>query len=344
MPYTSEQIEQEAHRLYGLLCHVSKNKQTKWTLQDCLTAAAYTLQINQIKQEKNAVILAHSYTTPDLVYAVADYRGDSYQLAKQAQQSKASCIVFAGVWFMAQTAKILNPTKQVVIPAGRAGCTLADSMTAQDVQKLRVRYPGVSVLCYINSSAEVKAQCDVCVTSSNVFDIAQKMPGEKLIFVPDMLMAQNIEIELKRRGVAKQIISSGGSCCVHDKYRPEQVIQLREKYPGILVLAHPECAAEVCALCDYVGSTKGMMDYVARSNAKQFGMLTEEGLVNRLEAENPDKTFVWPFGVCSYMKKNNLINTLQALVSPRKEQLVEMNEDLAEKARKSLYKMFELTE
>ena len=171
MPYTSEQIEQEAHRLYGLLCHVSKNKQTKWTLQDCLTAAAYTLQINQIKQEKNAVILAHSYTTPDLVYAVADYRGDSYQLAKQAQQSKASCIVFAGVWFMAQTAKILNPTKQVVIPAGRAGCTLADSMTAQDVQKLRVRYPGVSVLCYINSSAEVKAQCDVCVTSSNVFYI-----------------------------------------------------------------------------------------------------------------------------------------------------------------------------
>ena len=131
---------------------------------------------------------------------------------------------------------------------------------------------------------------------------------------------------------------------MHDKYRPEQVIQLREKYPGILVLAHPECAAEVCALCDYVGSTKGMMDYVARSNAKQFGMLTEEGLVNRLEAENPDKTFVWPFGVCSYMKKNNLINTLQALVSPRKEQLVEMNEDLAEKARKSLYKMFELTE
>ena len=341
--FTQEQIAQEAHRLYGLLAHVSKTKISKWTLADCQAAALYTLEINRIKKEKNAVILAHSYTTPDLVYGVADFRGDSYQLAQQARHTSAHVIVFAGVWFMAETAKILNPSKQVVIPAGRAGCTLADSMTGADVQKLRAQNPGVPVLCYINSSAEVKAQSDVCVTSGNVFDIAQKMPGEKLIFVPDMLMAQNIEIELKRRGTAKQIIASGGSCCVHDKYRPEHVEKLRADYPGITVLAHPECAPEVCRLCDYVGSTKGMADYVANSQAKQFGMLTELGLVNRLEAEHPDKQFVWPFGVCSYMKKNSLINTLQALMDPRPDQVVELSDPLAAAAKKSIDKMFELT-
>ena len=343
MSYTQEQILNEAHRLYGLLRYVSKTKSEKWSLQDCQSAAPYTLAINQVKKEKNAVVLAHSYTTPDLVYGVADFRGDSYQLADWARHTQAELIVFAGVWFMAQTAKILNPAKEVVIPAGKAGCTLADSMTAADVQKLRAQYPGVPALCYINSSAEVKAQCDVCVTSGNVFDIAQKMPGNQLIFVPDLLMAQNIEIELKRRGTPKQIIASGGSCCVHDKYRPEQVEKLRADYPGIVVLAHPECAAEVCALCDYVGSTKGMADYVAGSSAKQFGMLTEFGLVNRLEAEHPDKTFVWPFGICSYMKKNNLLNTWQALTQPRADQRVTVDKTVSAAAQKSINKMFELT-
>lgn len=343
MPYTQAQISTEAHRLYGLLRCVSKTKAVKWTLQDCFDAAPYTLAINEIKKAKNAVILAHSYTTPDLVYGVADFRGDSYQLAQQARSCNADIIVFAGVWFMAETAKILNPNKQVVIPAGRAGCTLADSMTAQDVENLRRKHPGIPVLCYINSSAEVKAKCDVCVTSGNVFDIAQKMPGDKLIFVPDLLMAQNIEIELQRRGTPKEIISSGGSCCVHDKYRPEHVEKIRADHSGIVVLAHPECAPEVCALCDYVGSTKGMADYVAKSSAKQFGMLTEFGLVNRLEAEHPDKQFVWSFGVCSYMKKNNLLNTLRALTDPRQDQIVEVNAAVASAAQKSIQKMFELT-
>ncbi len=305
--------------------------------------APYTLEINCLKKEKNAVILAHSYTTPDLVYGVADFRGDSFQLAQQARQTTADTIVFAGVWFMAETAKILNPAKQVVIPAGRAGCTLADSMTAADVQNLRAQHPGVPALCYINSSAEVKAQCDACVTSGNVFDIAQKMPGNQLIFVPDLLMAKNIEIELKRRGTPKEIISSGGSCCVHDKYRPEHVEKLRAEHPGIVVLAHPECAPEVCERCDFVGSTKGMADFVARSTSTRFGLLTEQGLVNRLEAEHPGKTFFWPFGTCSYMKRNNLLNTLQALVNPRTEQVVQVDEAVAQSAKKSIEKMFELS-
>ncbi len=340
---TQEQITQEAHRLYGLLARATGAGGQKWTLQDCQSAAPYVLEINRVKKEKNAVILAHSYTTPDIVYGVADFSGDSYQLAQKARESAAQTIVFAGVWFMAQTAKILNPGKQVFIPAGRAGCTLADSMSAQDVQALRAQHPGVPALCYINSSAEVKALCDVCVTSGNVFDIAQKMPGEKLIFVPDMLMAQNIAIELKRRGTPKEIISSGGSCCVHDKYRPEDVQNLRAAHPGMVVLAHPECAPDVCALCDYVGSTKGMADYVARSQAQTFGLLTELGLVNRLQVEHPHKQFVWPFGVCSYMKKNSLLNIWQALVDPRADQTVTVEETVAAAAKKSIDKMFELT-
>ncbi len=336
-------VLKEAHRLYGLLCHVSKTKSEKWSLQDCIAAAPYTLAINRFKREQNAVVLAHSYTTPDLVYGVADFSGDSFQLAQQAKQSSASVIVFAGVWFMAETAKILNPSKKVLIPAGKAGCSLADSMTGEDVKKLRSQHPGVSALCYINSSAEVKAACDVCVTSGNVFDIAQKMPGKELIFVPDLLMAKNIEDELSRRGTPKKIISSGGSCCVHDKYRPEHVEMLRRQHPGIKVVAHPECDSDVCALCDYVGSTGGMMKYVSSSTDTCFGMLTEFGLVNRLEAQYPDKEFVWPFGVCSYMKKNSLINTLQALVEPRPDQVVEVTQSVADAAQKSIHKMFELT-
>ena len=207
---------------------------------------------------------------------------------------------------------------------------------------MRVKYPGIVALCYINSTAEVKAQCDVCVTSGNVFDIAQKVPGNEVIFVPDMLMAQNLEAELKRRGTPKKIIASGGSCCVHDKYRPEHVEKLRADYPGIKVVAHPECPIEVCSLCDYVGSTKGMATYIASSTAKTFGMLTEFGLVNRMEAEHPDKKFVWPFGLCGYMKKNNLINTLEALTNPRPQQQVVVDEQVALAAKKSIEKMFEL--
>ena len=341
---TQEQIGEEAHRLYGLLARVTRPNIPAWTLTDCQVAAAYTLEINRLKKEKNAIILAHSYTTPDIIYGVADFSGDSYQLAQHARISNAQIIVFAGVWFMAQTAKILNPAKQVLIPARQAGCTLADSMKAEDVRSLRKQHPGIPMLCYINSSAEVKALCDVCVTSGNVFDIAQKMPGNKLIFVPDILMAQNIAIELKRRGTPKEVISSGGTCCVHAQFTPEHVQLLRAQHPGIIVLAHPECSPDVCALCDYVGSTKGMADYVAHSPAQTFGLLTELGLVNRLQVEHPQKKFVWSSGVCSYMKKNTLLNIWQALAKPQEEQIVTLDETVAAAAKKSIDKMFELTQ
>lgn len=336
-------VLQEAQRLQELLRGVAKSPTQRWTLGDCMAIAPYTLAINRFKKEQNAVILAHSYTTPDLVYGVADYRGDSYELALRARDSSADTIIFAGVWFMAQTAKIINPAKQVLIPAGKAGCTLADALTADQVRALREKHPGVPALCYINSSAEVKAVCDVCVTSGNVFDIAQKMPGNELIFVPDLLMAENIAAELKRRGTPKKIISDGSSCCVHDRYRPTHVETLRRDYPGVRVLAHPECSPEVCERCDYVGSTKGMMDYVASSADKTFGLLTEVGLVNRLEAEHPDKQFVGPAGVCGNMKKNTLMNTLGTLIDPQPEQIVTVDKTVAAQARKTIEAMFEWT-
>lgn len=340
---SKELLEQEAHRLYGLLGSVSRSKNVKWTYADCLQAAPYTLSINQIKKEQNAVILAHSYTVPELVLGVADFSGDSYALSLKAREVTADKIIFAGVWFMAETAKILNPSKQVIIPAGKAGCTLADAITEEDVRRLKAAHPGAPVLCYVNSTAGVKAESDVCVTSGNVFDIAAKLPQRELIFVPDLLMAQNIEIELKRRGVNKTIISSGGSCCVHDKYTPADAAALRRDYPGIKVLSHPECRPDVCAASDYVGSTKGMQDYVAASPDKLFGLLTEFGLVNRLEAAYKDKTFIWPFGVCAYMKKNTLINTFQALLEPRPDQIVALPDDVIARAQKSLQNMFEMT-
>lgn len=338
-----ELLEKEAHRLYGLLGSVSRSKGVKWTLQDCQQAAPYTLAINRLKKEKNAVILAHSYTVPELVYGVADFSGDSYALSRKAETVSADIIIFAGVWFMAETAKILNPSKQVIIPAGHAGCTLADAITEEDVRKLKAAHPGVPVLCYVNSTAGVKAESDVCVTSGNVFNIAANMPQKELIFVPDLLMAQNIEADLKRRGIAKKIISSGGSCCVHDKYTPQDIEALRRQYPGIKVMAHPECRPDVCAAADYVGSTKGMTDYVASSKDKLFGALTEFGLVNRLEAEYKDKTFIWPYGTCAYMKRNTLINTFQALSAPKPEQIVSLSPDVIARARKSLQNMFEMT-
>lgn len=338
-----ELLEQEVHRLYGLLGFVSHRQGQKWTYADCLQAAPYTLTINQIKKEQNAVILAHSYTVPELVLGVADFIGDSYALSLKAREVHEDKIVFAGVWFMAETAKILNPSKQVVIPAGKAGCSLADAITAEEVRALKQRYPDIPVLCYVNSSAEVKAECDVCVTSGNVFDIAANLPQKELIFLPDLLMAKNIEQELIRRGNPKKIIAAGGSCCVHDKYTVEDVQKLRRQYLDIVVVCHPECQPEVCAASDYVGSTKGMQDFVGKSKAKRFGMLTEQGLVNRLEAAFKDKQFVWPFGTCQYMKQNTLENTFQALLEPQPDQIVTLPEDVLTRAQKSLQNMFELS-
>lgn len=336
------QIENEAERLYGFLKNVKGGACSQWTIEACKEIAPFTLEINLLKKQKNAIILAHSYVDAEIVYGVADFKGDSYALSLDARGTKADIIIFAGVVFMAETAKILSPEAIVLVPDRGSGCSLADSLTAQDLILLKKKYPDAGVVCYINSNAEVKAECDVCVTSSNVYDIITKMPQQKILFVPDRLMADNIRYELKLRGVNKEIISSDGTCIVHDVFDTSFIDAARAKHPNIKVVSHPECTPEVAKASDFVGSTSAMMNYVKTSGFNTFMMLTECGLVNRLEAEAPSKEFIGSCKFCPYMKKNDLLKILDLLkIGPRPEQIIEVEESTRLKALRSIDAMFE---
>jgi len=341
---TDHAIEAEAERLLGLLMNVDCDpKGRKWNLETCREIAPLTLEINRLKREKNAVILAHSYVEPEIVYGVGDFKGDSYYLSLMAKESSAQVILFAGVVFMAETAKILSPEATVIVPDRGSGCSLADSITGDEVRRLKALHPEAVVVCYINSTAEVKAECDVCVTSSNVYDIVANLPERQILFVPDRLMADNVRDELKRRGVDKEIISSDGTCIVHEKFEVAQIVQARAQFPGLKVVAHPECPPEVAAASDFVGSTGAMMKYVKETTAPYFLMLTECGLVGRLEVENAEKHFIGGCRLCPYMKLNSLEKIRDALAQPRPEQIVTLDEDLRLRAARCIERMFELT-
>lgn len=337
-----EQIEQEARRLLRSLMHVECATGRKWNLDACREIAPLTLEINQLKKQRNAVVLAHSYVEPEIIYGVGDFRGDSYYLSDQARKSQAEVIVFAGVVFMAETAKILCPTAQVLVPDRESGCSLADSITAEGVRKLKAVYPDAAVVCYINSTAEVKAESDVCVTSGNVYEIVDALPHQQILFVPDRLMADNLRRELAKRGSVKEIISSDGTCMVHEEFTAQQVHEARELFPGLKVVAHPECSGEVASLSDYVGSTSGMMKYVRTTKAPYFLLLTECGLVGRLAVEDPEKSFIGGCRLCPYMKKNSLLKIRDALLQPLPEQIIELDEGLRLRARRCIERMFEL--
>jgi len=340
---TDSLIEAEAERLLGSLMHVDCDPHgRKWNLETCREIAPLTLEINRLKKEKNAVILTHSYVEPEIIYGVGDFKGDSYYLSEMAKKSQAKIIVFAGVVFMAETAKILSPHATVVVPDRHSGCSLADSIDGEGVRKLKALYPDATVVCYINSTADVKAESDVCVTSGNVYDIVANLPAQRIIFVPDRLMAENVRSELKRRGVAKEIISSDGTCLVHDQFTPAQIAQARVQFPGLKVVAHPECTAEVAALADFVGSTGAMMKYVKTSNAPYYLMLTECGLVSRLQVETPEKSFIGGCRLCPYMKMNTLEKVRDALLAPRPDQIITLDEDPRRRAARCIERMFEL--
>lgn len=341
---TDELIEAETERLLSHLMHVECDPRgKKWNYETCREIAPLTLEINRLKREKNAVILTHSYVEPEIVYGVGDFKGDSYFLSLKAKESKAKIIVFAGVVFMAETAKILSPEATVLVPDRGSGCSLADSIDGDGVRKLKVLYPDATVVCYINSTADVKAESDVCVTSGNVYDIVANLPAHRILFVPDRLMAENVRSELKRRGVAKEIISSDGTCLVHDEFTADQVLAARAQFPGLKVVAHPECTAEVAALADFVGSTGAMMKYVKTTPAPYFLMLTECGLVGRLEVESPEKNFIGGCRLCPYMKLNSLEKIRDVLLAPRPDQIVTLEEGLRLRAAKCIERMFELT-
>ena len=318
----------------------------QYTPERCAQLAPIILKILELKKTKNALILAHSYVHPDIIYGVADHTGDSYGLAKRAMEAEQDTIVFPSVRFMAETAKILNPDKTVIDPNPNGGCSLADSVTAEDVLRLRERYPSHSFVCYINTTAAVKAACDVCVTSSNVYKSIENIPNDKIFFLPDKLMGQNLLAHLRKHGIDKEVICWDGTCYVHEEFEPAHIDLVRHQYPKAKILVHPECKPEVVEKADVVDSTTGMLNYV-QAHAKDdnaFMLLTECGLVSRLQVEHPSTALVGTCFMCKYMKSNSLALIEQALRDPRPEQLIEIDPITRDGAVACLKAMFKYAE
>ncbi len=312
----------------------------QYSLKKCEELVPLINEINELKEEKNAVILAHSYISPEIIYGVSDFVGDSYKLSKDALSTKASTIVFTAVRFMGETAKILNPEKEVLIPATLDGCTLADAINAAQVRALRKEFPSYAFVCYINTTAEVKAECDVCVTSANVYDVVERFPNDKIYFLPDKFMGQNLRNEMKRRGVNKDIQFFNGTCYVHEEYNVEDILKVRLEYPNAKIVSHPECNSVVVDSSDFVGSTEQMLQYMRETTSQEFLMLTECGLSSRLQSEFPDKKLVGSCTMCKYMKSNSLENILRVLKNPTDKDRVIFSEDIRLRALKSIEAMF----
>ena len=330
-----------AEELHKSLSSVSIGASTcNFSLEKCKELTPTINAINQLKKEKNAIILAHSYVSPEILTGVADVVGDSFELSKRAQEADCDIIIFAAVKFMAETAKILNPNKQVFVPSDINGCSLADSITVDDIQQLKQQYPDYAFICYINTSAEVKAHCDVCVTSSNVYKIVETYPNDKIYFLPDKLMGMNVERHLKEHNINKTFKYYSGKCYVHDEYDPDMIQYLSIKHPEAAIVAHPECKPEVTKLADYIGSTSQMMNFVKNTSHKEYVMLTECGLSSRLQLENPEKSFIGSCTMCKYMKSNRLEQILSILENPAPSKEIILSNDTMNKAKQSLLEMF----
>lgn len=291
--------------------------------------------IQDLKRARNAVVLAHNYQTPEIFHGVADMVGDSLALARKAVETDASVIVLAGVHFMAETAKLLNPEKTVLIPDTRAGCSLAASITAEDVRLLRARYPGVPVVTYVNTSAAVKAESDICCTSANAKRVVESLGVPRVIMLPDEYLARNVAATTD-----VEIIAWHGHCEVHERFGAEDVRGLRAANPGLVVLAHPECPPEVVAEADFTGSTAGMSAYVAREKPAKVVLLTECSMSDNVAVQNPDVSFVRPCNLCPHMKRINLGNIRAALETMREEVTIEP--DIAARARQAVQRMLEV--
>lgn len=292
--------------------------------------------INKLKKEKNAVILSHYYMRDGIKFGIADYVGDSLDLSKAAMETDADIIVFCGVHFMAETAKILNPEKKVLLPDLSAGCSLAESITIGDVKGLRLQYPDAAFVTYVNTTADVKAECDVCVTSANAVKIVSKIPNKQIVFLPDNYMARNLLQEVPD----KEIIYWNGKCIVHEQFSKDQIVKYRRQIPGLKVLAHYECDPSVIETADMHGGTGDMRKYVRNNPADAYLLATECGLASTVKAEFPDKNIVGPCNLCPYMKKIDLYNTLKVLQDEVPE--INVNEETRIRALKSLDKMLEL--
>lgn len=310
-----------------------------YTRDRCDDIAETVDRIRQWKRERRAVILAHNYQRPE-IFEVADFVGDSLELARQGTTVDADVIVFCGVHFMAETAKILSPDRTVLLPDMRAGCSLADSVDADSLEdrrdELRRAYPDLQVACYVNTTAAVKAVCDVCVTSSNAVDIVEKLDTDNVLFVPDENLARHVQ-----ENTRKNIIAWDGNCYVHHQITPDQIERVRTHLPNVKVLAHPECRQDVLELADAVLSTSGMIRYARDSDAQEFLVVTECGLSDRLLLELPEKTFYKSCKLCAYMKMITLEDTLRSLEELRHP--IELDEEVRIGAERSLKRMLELS-
>ncbi len=295
-------------------------------------------KINKLKKEKNAVILAHCYQNVE-IDEVADYVGDSLYLSQMAAKTNADIIVFAGVYFMAQTAKILNPTRKVLLPRLESGCRMADMITLEQLREFKSKFPKMPTVCYINSTAEVKSECDICCTSSNAVKIVDSLNAEEILFLPDTYLGKWVEAKL---GNVK-VNTYPGFCPTHMQIRDKDVIAAREKYPNALVLAHPECHQSVTAIADYVGSTTGIMKFAKESANKQFIIATEKGVVDRLKRDYPEKEFILikDSVICPNMKWNTLTDIYNAL--DREEHEITVEEEMAQKALTCIDRMLEVS-
>ncbi|MFV0296805.1 MAG: quinolinate synthase NadA [Hyphomicrobiaceae bacterium] len=296
---------------------------------------AYAADIDailELKRERDAVILAHNYQTPEIFHCVSDVVGDSLALARKAMEVDASVIVLAGVHFMAETAKLLNPEKTVLIPDQRAGCSLSESITAEDVRELRRRHPGVPVVTYVNTSAAVKAESDVCCTSGNARQVVESLGVPRVIMIPDEYLARNIAAETDI-----EIITWAGHCEVHAQFNADDIREVRSAYPGVVVLAHPECPPDVVQAADFSGSTAAMSNFVTSRQPKRAVLVTECSMSDNIAVDHPEVEFVRPCNLCPHMKRITLRNIRQSLETMREP--VEIAPEIAERARRAVERM-----
>ena len=296
-------------------------------------------KILKIKEEKNAVILAHCYQNVE-IDKVADFVGDSLYLSKKAKETNAEIIVFAGVSFMAETAKLLSPNKKVLLPRLESGCFMADMINVEQLREFKSKHPDIPTVCYVNSTAAIKAECDVCCTSSNALNVVKALNVPEVLFLPDTYLGKWVESQLD--GV--KVITYNGFCPTHLRLRPEDVKQSRLEHPNSKILAHPECHQEVCKLADFVGSTKQIMDYVANTNFKEYTIATEKGVFDRLIRDYQNKTFylLKDTLVCQNMKWNTLDDIYNALL--KEEHEITLDKNVSEKAMACINRMFEITQ
>ena len=299
------------------------------------TFAPYIYRINQLKKEKNAVILAHNYQTPEIYHGVSDFSADSLALAVEAAKTKADIIIMCGVHFMAETAKLMSPEKKVLLPDMSAGCSLAASITGKDVKNLKKKYPGVPVVSYVNTSASVKAETDICCTSANAVKIVKSLNVKRVIFLPDVYLAKYVASQTDT-----EIISWKGTCEVHEQFNDAEINEIRKNNPGIKIIAHPECSPDVINASDFAGSTSGMIKYVKDNQPEKVMMVTECSMSDNVQVDNPNVEFIRPCNLCPHMKKITLPKVLECLENETNE--IILDQETIEKARKSVERMAEI--